>query len=336
MTKGKRVKTPRRRRKPTAVQIAARCLIGAGASLMLFAGVYEAANYPWQIYFKQQDEFNSYEALPDPTPPVFAPDAAPPPPAASFEPGSDPPEDEELSLPGEENLSDFGDGVDMSVQQTVLGILKIPKLGTSVNIIAGTRQSQLVWGAGHVNGSPMPDQLGNVCIAGHRVTARMHPFRHLELMAPGDYVFVQYQEHVYTYETISTFVVSNTDISVMHTVSEEPRLLTLITCHPPGSARQRLILRGRLILVDDRPAAEYFAPPTPPPEITPDVTESPRPEETPPASDLDPPDDSDPGASGEPPAPPEFSPIPEDQPPAEDEPPAEEEPPLPPADVTEG
>jgi LPXTG-site transpeptidase (sortase) family protein len=162
----------------------------------------------------------------------------------------------------------------------------------------------------------MSGQPGNVCIAGHRVTARMHPFRHLEMMAPGDYVFVQYQEHVYTYETLETFVISNTDVSVMRAVPGEPHLLTLITCHPPGSARERLILRGRLILVDDRPPEEFFSPPTP--ETTPDASTPSDAPESPNAAET-PPDISPPGSGEEAPVSTEPS-VPADEPPPDGSP----------------
>jgi hypothetical protein len=91
----------------------------------------------------------------------------------------------------------------------------------------------------------------------------MHPFRHLDKMAAGDYVFVKYAEHTYVYETTETFVVSNKDRWIMDPVPSERYLLTLITCHPVGSARQRLILRARLIEIDGMTPQEFYAPEVP-------------------------------------------------------------------------
>jgi sortase A len=49
--------------------------------------------------------------------------------------------------------------------------------------------------------------------------------------------------HVYTV-TKAPFVVSNTDYSV---ISQTPgHTLTLTTCHPKGSARQRLVVKAEM------------------------------------------------------------------------------------------
>jgi len=230
------------KKKASPALIVSRVLIGAGLALILFALAYEAANFPWQIWFKSDEELNAME-LPDPPPPVFSENAV------LYEPE----DGGNGELPGSESLFEFPSFVEGDVIYTVLGYLKIPKLGLSVNIMDGCGQDQLRYGAGHVPGTPLPDEEGNVCVAGHRVTMVMHPLRHMELMKPGNYVFIQYMDHLYTYETTEVFPVGNTETWVLQPVENEPHLLTLITCNPPGSARQRLILRARLIQIDGQP-----------------------------------------------------------------------------------
>ena len=232
------------KKKMTPRRVVSGLLIGAGLVLTLFALGYEAVSYPWHIYFKSGEELNA-DTLPDPAPPVFAPDAVP------YEPEEG--RDQKMALPGSETLSDFIAGADRDIEYNVLGFLKIPKLSVSVNILEGSEQPQLLLGAGHVTDTPLPDGEGNVCVAGHRVTARMHPLRHMNLMEPGNSVFIHYDGHIYTYETLSVFAVGSEETWVMQPVEGEPRLLTLITCHPPGSARQRLILQARLTRVDGEP-----------------------------------------------------------------------------------
>ena len=241
----KKVKKPKKKAAPAVV--AARVLIALGFAFILFALGYEAANYPWRIYILSDEELNAIN-LPDPPPPVYheAPVIYRPAEKPAEKPAESP--SAEPVLPGEDSGSSGG-------PQTVLGFIKIPKLNVSVNIMDGYGASQLLLGAGHVTGTPMPGGEGNVCIAGHRVTNAMHPFRHLELMKQGDLVFIHYQDHVYTYKTLSVFVVGNKETWVMQPVADEPRCLTLIACHPPTSARQRIILRGRLYQVDGQPLA---------------------------------------------------------------------------------
>lgn len=237
-------KAKKEKRRITAGGVVARILIFAGLALMLTAGGYEAANYPWRILCMSQEDLNNND-LPDPVLPQWDDDAV----------TQEPTEDDSIA---DESLFDIFAAPDLSVIQIHLGYLKIPKLDLAVNIFEGSAQEQLILGAGHVRGTPMPKEPGNVCIAGHRVTARMHPLRHMDKMQSGDFVFVISEGHVFKYETLEVFAVANTETWVMQPVEGEDHLLTLISCHPPGSARQRLILRGRLLEVDGAPVEEFF------------------------------------------------------------------------------
>ena len=223
--------------------IVSHVLIGVGLLLMLSAAGYEMANYPWRSLCWSQEDLNNLD-LPDPAPPHYNEDAE------TYVPNSD-----EDAIADESLLSIF-DGPDPSIIHELLGYLKIPRLNLSVNIFEGASQTQLLLGAGHVIGTPMPGTPGNVCISGHRVTARMHPLRHMDKMRKGDFVFVVYEGHVFKYETTEVFPVYSAENWVLRQPDEEMHMLTLITCHPPGSARQRLILRGSLIEVDGQPVDE--------------------------------------------------------------------------------
>ena len=48
--------------------------------------------------------------------------------------------------------------------------MKIPVLGVDVVVVEGTTASALRAGAGHYPETPLPCELGNVGIAGHRTT----------------------------------------------------------------------------------------------------------------------------------------------------------------------
>ncbi len=263
------------KRKRTRMYIFSRVLIFIGLSLMLVAVLYEALNYPWKTLFQSEEELNE-DTLPMPTMPPENEVELVPFDFDSLEQNSLPLPEE---LPGQnDTLGNFGAAPSKKVQITVLGAVKIPKLNLSVNLIDGTSQDELLYGAGYVRGTSLPGRPGNCSIAGHRVTARMHPFRHMNLMKPGDLVYVHFGEHVYIYETYETFIVHWTESWVMKNVENEKYCLTLITCHPPGSARERYILRGRLKSIDGQDpdafyAAQAAAAASQPPVETPPVDE---------------------------------------------------------------
>ncbi len=241
----------RRKKKKTKKGIlVARCFIYVGLAMILFSVIYEAANFPWKTWFGSE-ESNFIDDMPDPTPPAdndiiydaYDPNAQ----GERYEVASG-------GLFEEPERDDEG-----FVHLTLLGTIKIPRLELATNIFEGATQTELLYGCGHVVGSPMPGEAGNVSIAGHRVTMRNHPFRHIDKMRKGDVVFIHYQDHVYTYTTYELFIVHNTENWVMDEVEDEPYCLTLISCHPPGSARQRYILRARLTDVDGITLDEYLA-----------------------------------------------------------------------------
>jgi sortase A len=128
--------------------------------------------------------------------------------------------------------------------------LSIPKLKLDVLVVEGTTPAALKAGAGHYIGSPLPGETGNVAIAGHRTTYG-RPFNRLDEMKAGDIVFLDTPFARYEYKVVPTFdgrenphPVLPTDFHVVSKPSDPAaHLLTLTTCHPKGSARQRLILR---------------------------------------------------------------------------------------------
>lgn len=133
-----------------------------------------------------------------------------------------------------------------------LTTLRIPKLDVEVLVVEGTTPAALRAGAGHYEFSPLPGEPGNVAIAGHRTTYG-RPFNRLDEMTEGDVVTLETPFALHTYRVVPGFaghgnpwVVPPTDFSV---VSQDGvgSTLTLTTCHPKGSAKQRLILRLELV-----------------------------------------------------------------------------------------
>lgn len=133
--------------------------------------------------------------------------------------------------------------------------LQMPKIGVDVLVVEGTTPAALRAGAGHYPETPLPGEKGNVGIAGHRTTYG-RPFNRLDEMSAGDRAILITPFAQFTYVVVPAFdghanpwPVSPDDFSV---VSQAGALgtghwLTLTTCNPKGSARQRLILRLKLV-----------------------------------------------------------------------------------------
>ncbi|WP_336249016.1 class E sortase [Stomatohabitans albus] len=139
----------------------------------------------------------------------------------------------------------------------------IPKIGVDNVVVEGTDADDLRAGAGHYVGSPLPGEAGNVAIAGHRSTWAS-PFRHLDQLVVGDQIELHspVATHVYTVveggeKAVQTrlnddcapgapcWVTADNAWTVVD--PEREAMLTLTTCHPVGSARQRLVLRAKLV-----------------------------------------------------------------------------------------
>ena len=123
--------------------------------------------------------------------------------------------------------------------------IKIPALDVDTVVVEGTSPSALRAGAGHYPATPLPCETGNVAIAGHRTTYG-RPFSNLDQLKNGDAIILETPIGTCTYEvTREPFVIAPTDFSV---VANDParQLLTLTTCHPKGSARQRLVVQATL------------------------------------------------------------------------------------------
>jgi sortase A len=133
-----------------------------------------------------------------------------------------------------------------------LTTLRLPKLGVEVVVVEGTTPAALRAGAGHYVETPLPGEAGNVGIAGHRTTYG-RPLNRLDELRPGDIAELETPFDVFTYRALEPFdghgnpwVVSPSQYDVVGQ-DVQGSVLTLTTCHPKGSARQRLIMRFELV-----------------------------------------------------------------------------------------
>jgi len=130
--------------------------------------------------------------------------------------------------------------------------IMIPDLDVDVVVVEGTTARALRAGAGHYADTPLPCEIGNVAIAGHRTTYG-RPFHNVDLLEVGQQITLETPIGSCTYEiSEEPFVVAPTALEVVANTPEEATL-TLTTCEPKGSARQRLIIKATLISSDIEP-----------------------------------------------------------------------------------
>lgn len=125
----------------------------------------------------------------------------------------------------------------------------IPELDVDTVVVEGTTATALRAGAGHYADTPLPCEIGNVAIAGHRTTYG-RPFHNVDLLEEGDEITLRTPIGSCTYEVErEPFVVAPQALEVLNNTPDEATL-TLTTCHPKGSARQRMIIKATLVSSD--------------------------------------------------------------------------------------
>jgi LPXTG-site transpeptidase (sortase) family protein len=127
---------------------------------------------------------------------------------------------------------------------TVIGRIELPSLNLSAPLLEGTDDKTLSRGAGHIEDTAFPGEIGNVGIAGHRDT----DFRPLKRVKAGDEMVVTTADRVYRYRVDRTFIVDPKDVYVLDPTKEPT--VTLVTCYPfqyIGHAPRRFIVQGTLV-----------------------------------------------------------------------------------------
>ncbi|MCU1395391.1 MAG: peptidase family protein [Ilumatobacteraceae bacterium] len=127
-----------------------------------------------------------------------------------------------------------------------LGEIIIPKIDLDFYIVAGVSKANLDDGVGHFPNTPLPGQLGNVALAGHR-TSHLAPFYDLDHLQPGDEV--QFKTAIggaYVYIVTDSEVVSPSDYHVVTDSDPTKATLTLITCTPIGTSSHRLVVHATI------------------------------------------------------------------------------------------
>ena len=157
---------------------------------------------------------------------------------AHLHPLSLPPDAAAADGAGPDSLGTAGPG------NSPLGRIEISAIGLVAMIQEGTDARTLRRGLGHIPGTPLPGQQGNVAITGHRDTF----FRPLRNIHKEDEITLTTLNGSYRYRVDLIQVVEPGDIEVL--ADSDNAILTLVTCYPfyfVGPAPKRFIVRAHMI-----------------------------------------------------------------------------------------
>lgn len=118
----------------------------------------------------------------------------------------------------------------------VVGVVSIPKIGVELPIYLGATSDNLAAGAAVLGQTSLPigGENTNCVIAAHRGWRGADYFRHLDELEIGDTVSITNLWYTIGYRVCSVRVIEPDDISAI-LIQPNRDLLTLITCHPYAS-----------------------------------------------------------------------------------------------------
>ncbi len=137
----------------------------------------------------------------------------------------------------------------------------VPKINVQIPVIYGAKtdevsiQKALESGVVHYTNTALPGSNGNVAIVGHSSNNILNKgnykfaFVLLSKMDIGDTFYLQKDGVRYTYEVYDKKIVKPSEVSVLGS-QDKPATATLITCDPPGTSTNRLVVVGKQISPD--------------------------------------------------------------------------------------
>ena len=152
------------------------------------------------------------------------------------------PEEKPLTLPAVLPDPDRGSPPSSIPEKTgIVGRISIPRLHISAIVEEGVDAETLARAVGHIPGTALPGQDGNIGIAGHRDTF----FQKLKDLQPNDKIDLTTHSGRYHYTVESLTVVEPDNVSVLEPTGGQT--LTIVTCFPfhyIGNAPRRFIVHA--------------------------------------------------------------------------------------------
>ena len=141
----------------------------------------------------------------------------------------------------------------------------IPKLNVEVPVVFGSANDvasmNIAMGNGVANfaipgASAKPGQIGNFVISGHSAgnvyqnTNYKFIFSGLPRMVEGDLIYMDYENKRYTYKMTGHTIVDPSDVNALVRIANDNAgkpMISLLTCYPLGTSRQRYIIYGEQV-----------------------------------------------------------------------------------------
>ena len=124
----------------------------------------------------------------------------------------------------------------------VIGVLTIPRIDLKVAIVEGATLADIKNAVGHLSES---GKLGvvnnNFVILGHNSHTSGQFFDRLDELEPGDQYTIQTPSETYEYTIFKRQIISPAQLEVLEPIKDRS-IVTLITCYPNYSSKQRLVL----------------------------------------------------------------------------------------------
>lgn len=126
-----------------------------------------------------------------------------------------------------------------------IGYVEIPKIHQNLPIYAGTSESVLQKGVGHMEETALP--IGGInthsVLTAHRGLPTARLFTDLDAMVEGDIFYVHNMKETLAYEVDRIIVVEPDEIEEIAIIDEKD-YVTLLTCTPLSINSHRLLVRG--------------------------------------------------------------------------------------------
>lgn len=135
------------------------------------------------------------------------------------------------------------DFTEYGLSTDVIGVLHIPAMGEELPVYLGATEENMAKGVAVLGqtGMPVGGVNTNCVIAGHRGYGGVAFFREIEVLQPGDSVYLTTYWGQKTYQVESTDIILPDDIDAV-LIQEGRELLTLVTCHPYTEGTYRYVV----------------------------------------------------------------------------------------------
>jgi sortase A len=137
---------------------------------------------------------------------------------------------------------------EITIKEYRLSIPKLNILNANVKVGGEDLSQSLI----HYLPTSLPGEYGNVALFGHSTLPQLYNpkdyktiFTYLPSIEKGDSIIINMEDEEYEYEVFEMFVVKPDQVSVLEQ-KYDASYLTVITCVPPGTYWNRLVVRAKL------------------------------------------------------------------------------------------